>query len=194
MCLAKDIWAAQAVRHFTTLSASMSDARPRVRSHPAARRDSVRAQPGLLKRFWFGIAFFVALAGAAFAQVPGIPVATVQGIPITASSGNVAAATATATLAAGGANRTTYICGFAATSGGATAAAVVNLTVTNIVTGTMSYTYGANTGAGVPTAPLVVQFNPCLPANAANTTIVVSMPSLGTGNTNAAVNAWGFQR
>ena len=49
--------------------------------------------------------------------------------------------------------------------------------------------FGANAGAGVPTTPLSVQFNPCLPANAANTAIVVSMPSLGTGNTNASVNA-----
>src|SRR6478752_7183298 len=45
------------------------------------------------------------------------------GTMITASSGNVAAATATATLAAVG-NKTTFICGFAATGGGATAAAV----------------------------------------------------------------------
>ncbi len=111
---------------------------------------------------------------------------------ITASSGNVAAATATATLAAAAA-KTTFICGFTATGGGATAAAVVNLTVTNGVSGTMTYTFGAQAGAGVPTPPLVVQFNPCVPANAINTTIVVSMPSLGTGNTNAAVNAWGFQ-
>jgi len=140
------------------------------------------------------LAFVLALAlsSASAQQIP--PTGTVPGIPITASSGNVAAATATATLAAGGVNRITYICGFAATSGGATAAAVVNLTVTNVVTGTMTYTYGANTGVGVPTAPLVVQFNPCLPANAANTTIVVSMPSLGAGNSNAAVNSWGYQR
>jgi hypothetical protein len=27
-----------------------------------------------------------------------------------------------------------------------------------------------------------------------NTTIVVSMPSLGSGNTNATVSAWGYQR
>jgi hypothetical protein len=132
------------------------------------------------------------LAPASAQQVP--PTGTVPGIPISASSGNVAAATATATLAAGGVNRITYICGLQATAGGATAAAVVTLTVTNLVTGTMSFTYGANTGAGVPTAPLVVPFTPCLPANAANTTIVVAMPSLGTGNTNATVSAWGYQR
>jgi hypothetical protein len=64
------------------------------------------------------------------------------------------------------AGKVTYICGFAATGGGATAAAVVNLTVTNIVIGTMTYTFGANTGAGVPSAPLVVPFNPCIPAGA----------------------------
>ena len=100
-----------------------------------------------------------------------------------------------ATLAANSdARKITYICGFAATAGGATAASTVNLTVMNIVTGTMTYNYGANTGAGVPTAPLVVQFNPCLPATGPSTTIDVSMPSLGTGNTNASVNAWGLQR
>jgi hypothetical protein len=48
----------------------------------------------------------------------------------------------------------------AATAGGATAAAVVNLTVTNVVTGTLTYIFGANTGVGVPSVPLVVQYNP----------------------------------
>lgn len=166
-----------------------------------------------MKRLRLGIVFALTLGvGVAFAQVPPTGTgpngwlnaiynqlggsATSAGpiTTITAASGNVAAAVATATLAAGGASKTTFICGFTATGGGATAAAVVNLTVTNVITGTMTYTFGANTGAGVPSAPLVVQFNPCVPANAANTTIVVSMPSLGAGNTNAAVNAWGYQR
>src|SRR5262245_46332000 len=148
-----------------------------------------------MKRLFLSLAWFLALDGYAFAQVPSVVGSTVQGIPISASSGNVAAATATATLAANSdARKITYICGFAATAGGATAASTVNLTVMNIVTGTMTYNYGANTGAGVPTAPLVVQFNPCLPATGPSTTIVVSMPSLGTGNTNASVNAWGLQR
>ncbi len=139
----------------------------------------------------FAFSWAVAV-GAAFAQVPlG---GTVPGIPVTASSGNVAAATATATLAAGGGNRITYICGFTATGGGATGAALVNLTVTNVVTGTLTYTFGAVAGATAADTPLTVQFAPCLPANAANTTIVVSLPSLGAGNTNAAVNAWGYQR
>jgi hypothetical protein len=133
-----------------------------------------------MKRLWLALALALGLLVPASAQVPanqGIP--TVPGIPITAS---------------GGAKRFTYICGFAATAGGATAAAVVNLTITNLVTGTATYTYGAVAGAGVPSPSLVVPFSPCLPANAANTAIVVSMPSLGTGNTNATVSAWGYQR
>lgn len=139
------------------------------------------------------LAFTVALllAGAAHAQVP--PTGTVQGIPITASSGNVAAATATATLAAA-ANRITYISGFEFTSAGATAGAAVTCTITNTVTGTMSYTVTSATGAAVGNPPLVVEFNPPIPANAVNTTIVASCPSLGAGNTNATMTAHGFQR
>jgi len=149
-----------------------------------------------MKKVLLAVFAFISLTGLAFGQVPAnVGVSTVTGIPITASSGNVAAATATATLAANAdARRTSYICGFAATAGGATAAATVNLTVTNVITGTMTYNYGAQAGAGIPTAPLVVQFSPCIPATGPSTTIVVSMPSLGTGNTNASVNAWGFQR
>jgi hypothetical protein len=111
---------------------------------------------------------------------------------ISASSGNVAAGVATATLAAA-AGKTTYIAGFTCTSGGATAAATVNVTVSNTIGGTLTFNHGAQAGAGVPSAPLVVIFDPPIPANALNTAIAVSMPSLGAGNTNAAVNAWGYQ-
>lgn len=112
--------------------------------------------------------------------------------PITAASGNVAAATATATLAATS-GKTTYITGFEVTGSGATAAAVVSVTVTNTITGTLTYTYAAVAGATAINTPLVVEFPYPIPANAANTTIVVSCPSLGTGNTNNAVVAHGFQ-
>lgn len=123
------------------------------------------------------------------------PTNTMTGVaatPITANSGNVAAATATATLAAA-AGKTTYICGFTITSTGSTAAAVVNPTVTGTVTGTLTFTYASVAGATLANQPLVVPYNPCVPASAVNTAIVVSMPSLGAGNTNATVNAWGFQ-
>jgi hypothetical protein len=123
---------------------------------------------------------------------PGNPATGASATPITASSGNVAAATATATLAAS-AGKTTYICGFAITSAGSTAAAVVSPTVTNTITGTLTFTYATVAGATLANQPLIVPFTPCVPANAANTTIPVSMPSLGTGNTNTTVDAWGYQ-
>lgn len=142
-----------------------------------------------MKRLWLSLALFALLAGAADAQSPPAG----QGVEVTASSGNVAAATATATLAAA-TGKVTYICGFAATAGGATAAATVNLTVTNVVTGTMTYNFSAALGVDAPSPPLVVTFNPCVSANAPNTTIPVSMPTLGAGNAHASVNAWGYQR
>lgn len=127
--------------------------------------------------------------------LPPYPANVTTGVvatPVTANSGNVAAATATATLPAV-AGKTTYICGFTITSAGSTAAAVVNPTVTNTMTGTLTFTYASVAGGTVANQSLIVPFNPCIPANAVNTTIPVSLPSLGTGNTNTTVNAWGFQ-
>lgn len=118
----------------------------------------------------------------------GVPV----GFSLQASSGNIAAATATATLAAA-LNRTTYISGFDVTGAGATAAAVVNLTITGLLGGTRTYTMVAPAGVTTSLTPLVVLFDPPLPASAPNTAIVVSLPTLGAGNTNVTVNAQGYQ-
>jgi hypothetical protein len=58
-----------------------------------------------MKRLWLAIALCASLLVPASAQVPvNQGVTTVPGIPITASSGNVAAGTATATLAAAARN------------------------------------------------------------------------------------------
>jgi hypothetical protein len=113
--------------------------------------------------------------------------------PVSAASGNVAAATATATLAAGGANVMTYISGFEFTGAGATGASVVLLTVTGIIGGTLTYVIAVSAGVTAAITPLVVEFNPPLQANGLNTAIVVSVPSLGAGNTNSAVVAHGYQ-
>jgi hypothetical protein len=135
------------------------------------------------------IACWLATSGAAFAQSPPLG----SGTQITASSGNVAAATATATLPAA-VGKVTYICGFSITSAGSTGAAVVSPTITNMITGTMTFTYASVAGVTLANPPLIVPFTPCLPAATPNTTIPVSMPSLGAGNTNATVSAWGYQR
>jgi hypothetical protein len=112
--------------------------------------------------------------------------------PITASSGNVANANAVATLAAVS-GKTTYITGFEITSSGATTGLVVNATVTGTITGSLTYNYAAPAGALVMGTPLFVSFEKPIPASSTNTPIVVTLPALGLGNTNAAVNAHGYQ-
>lgn len=112
--------------------------------------------------------------------------------PVTSSSGNVAAASAVATLP-GVAGKTTYCTGFQITGGGATAGSLVLATLAGLISGTATYVVGAATGAAVQNTPLTVTFNPPIPASGLNTAIVLTLPSLGAGNTNAAVSAQGFQ-
>lgn len=112
--------------------------------------------------------------------------------PITAASGNVANASAVATLS-GAANVLTYISGFQCTAAGSTGALVVNLTVGGVVTGTMTYTFIFPAGVTVAAAPVIVKFDPPVPASAVNTSIVVTLPAGGAGNTNAACNAQGYR-
>lgn len=111
---------------------------------------------------------------------------------ITAASGNVANASAAATLAAV-AGKKTYITGFEVTGTGATVGQAVSVTVVGTVTGTLTYTVASATGVLVANSPLIVQFTTPIPASAANTTIVVTCPALGAGNTNSTVVAHGFQ-
>jgi hypothetical protein len=113
--------------------------------------------------------------------------------PVAASSGNVAAAVAAAAIAAGGANVMSYLSGFEVTGSGATAGLPVTVTVTGAKSGTLSYTYTAVAGVLLGNTPLVVGFNPPLEANALNTAITVSCPSLGAGNTNNTVDVHGYQ-
>lgn len=108
-----------------------------------------------------------------------------------ASSGNVAAATATATLAAVAA-KTNYITGVDVDAGGATAAACVNLTITGLVGGTATYPVCVIAGATLQNPRIQIRFPAPLPASAVNVAIAAALPSLGAGNTNAAVNAYGF--
>ena len=111
---------------------------------------------------------------------------------LNSASGNVANANAAATLAAA-AGKTTFISGFELTATGATVGLPVTATVTGILGGTLSYTFAAPAGALLIATPLIVLFNPPLSASAVNTAIVVTLPALGGGNTNASANAHGYQ-
>ncbi len=115
-----------------------------------------------------------------------------SGAPISGSSGDVANASAVATLAAA-AGKTTYITGFEITGSGATAALPVVVTVAGVIGGTMTFIYSAAAGALVGNQPLVIEFPEPVPASAVNTAIVVTCPALGTGNLHSAVVAHGYQ-
>jgi hypothetical protein len=90
------------------------------------------------------------------------------------------------------ADKTTHISGFIVTGAGATAASVITVTLSNVVGGPYTFRIAIPAGATVGITPLSVNFNPPLQAVAANTAIVVSVPSFGVGNTDAALMAWGF--
>lgn len=109
------------------------------------------------------------------------------------SSGNVANANAVATLAAD-TNRVNYLTGFELTASGATAGLPVVATITGLLEGTLSYIFTAPAGALVGATPLVVEFAQPRPGAAVNTAIVVTLPALGAGNTNACATAHGYKQ
>lgn len=112
--------------------------------------------------------------------------------PLTATSGNVANAEAIATLA-GAASKTTYVTGLSITGGGATAGSVVLATLVGVISGTQTFPYAVATGVSVGNQAFGLTFDPPIPASAINTAIVLTLPALGAGNTNAAVSLTGYQ-
>jgi hypothetical protein len=133
------------------------------------------------------------LALALIPATPGQAQTQPHTFPVTAASGNVAAAPAVATLP-GAPSLTTFISGFEITASGATAASCVTATVAGVVSGGLSYTFCAPAGVTAEAPPLIVNFNPPIPAASVDTAIVVTLPSLGAGNANAAVVTHGFQQ
>lgn len=111
--------------------------------------------------------------------------------PLVASSGNVANAVAAASLV-GGATTTVHITGFEITGAGATGALVVTVNLSGVLGGPHAYTYVFEAGAAVANKPLIVAFDPPLPASAVNTQITVTCPAGGAGNTNNTVVAHGY--
>ncbi len=112
------------------------------------------------------------------------------GTPVTGSAtGAASAITATLTSAAG---KTAYITGFLVTGAGATAASVINVTITGTITGTLNYNIVVPAGTTTSIQPTGQTFAIPIAASGTNTNIVVNVPSFGSGNTNAAVSAYGF--
>jgi hypothetical protein len=119
-------------------------------------------------------------------------------VSYTAVSAGGAAQTNTATLAATS-GRVNYLIGFDVTGGGATAASIIEISITGLAAGTLKYEVPILAGVTGPafggtSAPYIysVRFPVPLPASAVNTAISVAVPSFGSGNTNANVVAYGY--
>lgn len=110
---------------------------------------------------------------------------------LVAGSGNVANASAVATLT-GGAATTVYLAGFQVTGSGSTAALPVAVTVAGLLGGSQIYTYTFVAGVTLANQVLDVNFNPPIPASAVNTPISVTCAAGGAGNTRNSVVAYGF--
>lgn len=114
------------------------------------------------------------------------------GYPTHNSSGSVANAQAVATLA-GVAGLMTYVTGFEITSGGATVGIVANAVLSGTTGGSQSFIFTAPAGVLLGAVPLIVTFPEPIPASAVNTSIVLTLPALGAGNTAAAVTLHGYR-
>lgn len=132
--------------------------------------------------------------GVRMVDATGAPIAATPGggTPVVGGSGVVANASAVATLAAAAA-KTTYISGLLIAGGGATVAALVDVTIAGLLGGTKTFVHGAVVGATLKNADVAMYFDPPLPAADVNTAIVVTCPALGAGNAKNSVTAWGFQ-
>lgn len=108
-------------------------------------------------------------------------------------SGNVANATATATLTSAS-GKTMYLSGFTVTGAGATAASNVLITVAGLLGGSRTYVVSVPAGVTTGIVPLDVQYTVPLPASGLNTNITVSAAAFGAGNTHAAVVANGYYK
>jgi len=91
------------------------------------------------------------------------------------------------------AGKTNYLSGFSITGAGATAATVVNATITGLVGATLNIRISVPAGPTVGITPIIVSLARPIPASAANTQITIGVPSFGAGNTDVAANMWGFR-
>lgn len=146
-----------------------------------------------MRKLLLSTAVGLALAGVGFPNLPAFAQVTPPNLSsqpvITASSGDVAAATATATLAAP-ASGSWEVTQLEITGANATASTNVVCTITGLMGGTMTIDVPVaiielTTAPVTPT--IVMPFNGGLSA-LPGTAVVFSCPSFGSGNLHAAIN------
>lgn len=129
----------------------------------------------------------------ALAQAPIMaPDSSSQRLAVSNSANGAAGVAATLPAQVG---KFTHLCGFSVDAGNPTAGTTVGVTVSGVAGGTMTFdwTVLAAGAAVAPPVPLFKTFYPCLPTAGENTSVVVTVPTLGAGEVGVSVNAWGFQ-
>lgn len=108
------------------------------------------------------------------------------------ASAKVAAAQAQVSIPAA-AGLYSYVTGIVITGAGATAATVLDATLSD---GTVTLHYAVVVPAGATTAitPIVDDFLPPLQSTAVNTAWTLTVPTAGAGNTNVSVAITGYQQ
>jgi hypothetical protein len=107
------------------------------------------------------------------------------------SSGNTANASAQARMPAVS-GKTNYITGFDVYSTGSTAAFVTQVTISGLLGGSLVFSYANVIGPTLLSTPLSIRFPGPIPGLAVNTALNVTLPALGSGNTSATVNVYGY--
>lgn len=142
-----------------------------------------------MRKLGLAFAFLLGLSGLAQAQMVQTFANPGGGAtPLTPSTtGTTGAVSVTFPAVAG---RFNYICGFVISSGGTTAALVVNATITGTASGTMNFAYVfVSSGQGL----LGVALPGCITTPLLNTAITVNVPAGGAG-TVVALSAWGYSQ
>ena len=103
---------------------------------------------------------------------------------VDASATAAAAAMAPSLPAVAGA--TNAVTGFEVTGTGATAGSTIQVTLTGVPGGPLTYDLTIPAGAGVAITPLIVEFMTPIQATGPNVAITLNVPSFGAGNLNAA--------
>jgi hypothetical protein len=127
-------------------------------------------------------------------MIPYLP-PTTQGTPVmgVASGADTSTLSTTLPAATAGSGKFTYICGVTISGLGATGLTTVVATIATLTgnkTASMTYIFPA--GATVATTPINIQFSMCVPANAKETAITITVPG-AAGNTATQINAHGYQ-
>lgn len=112
---------------------------------------------------------------------------------IVSNSATAAAANCVVTLPAV-AGRTNFVEGFTVTGTGATAAAIVNTTLSGLAVSNCVYITAFPAGVNTAITTLDIRFPTPLPASAANAAITLNVPSAGSGNSAVAATIYGFNQ